>query len=163
MLRIVWTVNAVWLAAIALPVAAHAQRATFLGLLATPPKSVGSCSPAPAAVQLRADAPVAGFAGRQLTLAGEDNGANRTMIAYVDRSGHPRQYAEWTGRRADGRSRESSEIEATVDTAGRVQGFLLHHALPAHGVAQHTRRSLTVAERRTVRVLTQWLLMRCPA
>jgi hypothetical protein len=163
MLRIVWTVNAVWLAAIAAPLAAHAQRATFLDHLATPPQSVGSCSPAPTAVQLRADAPVAGFAGRQLTLAAEDNASNRTMIAWIDRSGHPRQYAEWTLHRAEGRSSESSEIEATVDTAGRVRGFLLHHALPVRGVAQHTRRSLTVAERRTVRVLTQWLLARCPA
>jgi hypothetical protein len=126
-------------------------------------QSVGSCSPAPTPVQLRADAPVAGFSGRQLVFAVGDNAANRTMIAYVDRSGRPRQYAEWTSQLAAGRSSESSEIEATVDSTGRVRGFLLHHTVPVRGAARHARRPLTVAERRTVGVLTQWLLTRCSA
>lgn len=161
--RSVWTVTAVGMAAIVLPLAAHAQSAAYPGSLATPPRAAGRCSPAPAPVQLRADAPVVGLAGRQLELAAGDTAAPRTMIAYVDPSGRPRQYAEWTGHRVKGRSSESAEIEATLDTVGRVRGFLLHHALPAHGAAQHTRRPLTVMERRRVRVLTQWLLTRCPA
>ena len=160
--RIVWTVLAVWMAA-ALPVLAYAQRATDLGHLAPPPQSVGSCSPAPAPMQLRADAPVSGFTGRQLVFPVGDNAATRTMIAYVDRRGRPRQYAEWTVPRADGHSSASAEVEATVDSAGRVRGFLLHHTVPVRGAAQHTRRPLTVAERRTVGVLTRWLLTRCPA
>lgn len=114
-------------------------------------------------MRLRAAAPVAGLTGRQLELAAGDTATRRTMIAYADRSGRPRQYAEWTGHRAKGRSSESAEIEATVDTVGRVRGFLLHHALPVHGAAQHTRRPLTLMERRRVRVLTRWLLTRCPA
>jgi hypothetical protein len=161
--RIVSTVVAVWMAAAALPLVGYAQHATSLGHLATPPQSVGSCSPAPAPMQLRADAPVSGFTGRQLVFAVGENAANRTMIAYVDRRGRPRQYAEWTVQRAEGHSRTNAEIEATVDTTGRVRGFLLHHTLPVRGAAQHTRRPLTVPERRTVRALTQWLLTRCPA
>jgi hypothetical protein len=161
--RIVLSVLAAGLAAVALPLAAHAQRATSLGSLATPPSSVGDCGPAPAPMQLRADAPVAGFAGRQLVLTVGENAATRTMIAYADQSGRPRQYAEWTVHQAESRSSASAEIEATVDTAGRVRGFLLHHAVPVRGVAQHSRRPLTAAERRAVRVLAQWLLARCPA
>ena len=162
--RIVWTVLVAGVTAVALPQAAHAQSAAYLASLATPPASVGQCSAAPAPVQLRADAPVAGFTGRQLLLAAGDTATTRTMIAYIDPRGRPRQFAEWTAHRATGRSSASAEIEATVDTAGGVRGFRLQHTLLVGGAAaRHTRRPLTLAEQRSVRVLTQWLLARCPA
>src|SRR5689334_23213433 len=79
------------------PRVAHGQRASFLQSLASPPQSVGSCSAAPPPMQLRADAPVREFAGRQLELTVEGGRARRTMMVYSDRRGRPRQYAEMTG------------------------------------------------------------------
>lgn len=84
-------------------------------------------------------------------------------MVYTDRLGRPRQYAETSGPSAGKQARVSAEVEATVDSAGHVRGFLLQHTTPAQGAVRHTRRALTIGEQRKVRVLSGWLVNRCPA
>lgn len=163
MRRTPWSVLAAWIGTAVLPSSGHAQSTSYLSSLATPPRFVGTCGVGPAPVQLRADAPVRGLESRQLALTAEGSSARRTLMVYTDRRGGLRQYAEMSGPVAGEKSRESAEVEATVDSTGRVRGFLLHHTTPDRGAVRHTRRALTSAERRKVRVLAGWLLERCRA
>lgn len=163
MSRTGWTYLAVSVALTILPRASRAQLAPYLRALATPPRTVGMCTPAPRPMRLRATAPVAGLRGRQLVITSPEARARRELAVYADAGGRARQYEESGHVVIGSGSSVGDEVHATLDSAGGVTGFVLHHTLAARAPAHHTRRPLDAVMRAKVRMLSAWMLTRCPA